>query len=239
MLDHKLLPRLKLSSRKTLTAQIFDFLREQIVVRSIEPGTALYENDLAAHFGVSRQPIHEALTKLNAIALVDILPQKGTFVSKIRVSKLYEICFVRCALETHCTRQAAHCTEGEFAKVIKSLEKNLKQQQDLLSRPNAGECGARFLTLDDDFHRLICSFSKVPLVWETLENVKSNMDRIRYLSLGEFSKPENLIVDHQQILKAISEQEFEQACRLLEQHAYEITHTYKPIMQEHASWFLT
>ena len=93
-MDSNLFPKIKFKQGATLTSQIYDFLRHQIVAKRVVPKTPLSENDLASHFNVSRQPVHEALNKLSLNGLIDIIPQKGTFVSKISVNNLLEICFV-------------------------------------------------------------------------------------------------------------------------------------------------
>lgn len=236
MISKDLLPRMRLSSSRTLSSQIYDFLRKQIIERRIVPGTALSENDLASHFCVSRNPVHEALNKLNAIGLVDILPQKGSFVSKISVNHLFEICFVRCALESQCIRKSVNFSEKKFERICKKLEKNLEQQTALLQKD---EINAKFLALDDAFHSILCQFSETELVWDTIMQVKANMDRIRYLSIGTFSSIDHLLDMHRTIFEAIRERRADEACRLLEEHSYEISHTYVQIMEKYKDWFLT
>ena len=179
--------------------------------------------------------MHEALNKLNSIGLVDVLPQKGSFVSKISVNHLFEICFVRCALESQCIRKSVISPDKKFQKLCQKLEKNLELQTSLLQKE---EISARFLTLDDAFHELICQFSETELVWETIMQVKANMDRIRYLSIGTWSSLDHLVAAHRAIFEAICEKRTEEACSLLEKHTYEISHTYVQIKENNRDWFL-
>ena len=234
-MDRNLFPKIKFKQGATLTSQIYDFLRHQIVAKRVVPKTPLSENDLASHFNVSRQPVHEALNKLSLNGLIDIIPQKGTFVSKISGNNLLEICFVRCAIECQSIRSAAKLDQKSCQKVLAKLIKNLEQQKKWLESDGANE---KFLDLDDNFHKTICEFSKTNLAWNVLENVKANMDRIRYLTIGTISDAKDLIDTHEQILSYILNQDYNGACNLIEKHAFEITKTYKHIISQHEEWFL-
>lgn len=234
-MDKKLLPKLKLSPNRTLSSQIYEFLRHQIVEKTILPGTQLSENDLTAHFDVSRTPVREAINHLSRDGLVEIQPQNGTFVTKISVNKLFEICFMRCAIETEAVRASLTLDEKLFKAIIKKLEKILEQQRKLKDKPHTE---AKFLTLDDEFHHAICDFSQTNLAWEVLQGVKANMDRIRYLSIGTFSTIDDLLAEHEKLLEAILTKDIDTSCKILRQHAYEITKTYKPVMEKNANWFV-
>ncbi len=234
--NRKLLPRLHLTAGKKLSEQIYEFLRMQIVKRQIPPGTALSENELAAHFDVSRNPIREAIGRLRNNHLIEIMPQKGTFVTKISISNLKDICFVRGALETAAVRNIPNLTEKEFSAVIKALDKNMAQQRKQQSCKT--ENSSRFLELDDEFHRIICDLSKTSLSWQMIHSVKANMDRVRYLSLSHVTTVSELSQCHEKIYEAIAARNIEKACELIEKHSYEITRTYKQIMEESSEdWF--
>lgn len=235
VMDRKLFPKIRFKSGLTLTSQIYDFLRHQIVAKRIAPGTSLSENDLAAHFNVSRQPVHEALNKLCVNGLIDIMPQKGTFVSKISVNNLFEICFMRCAIECQSIRKSTCLNKRSFNRICNKLSKCLDQQRKWLANNEPNE---KFLDLDDTFHQTICEFSQTALAWNVLYSVKANMDRIRYLTIGTISEPCELITTHEQILECILNHDIDKSCELIENHSYEITHTYSYIIEQNKEWFL-
>ena len=68
------------------------------------PGAPIDKNAICERLGVSRFPVSEALARLQAEGLVDILPQRGTSVSRIRMSEVAEFMFVRKALESEAVR---------------------------------------------------------------------------------------------------------------------------------------
>ena len=79
-------------------------LREDIVAMALAPGTPLRDAALCERFGTSRTPVREALIRLGEEGLVEILPQSGTFVSRIPVAAIPEA--VTCAASP-CSRSAS------------------------------------------------------------------------------------------------------------------------------------
>ena len=63
--------------------QIYIGLRHRIIRSEIPPGTALSEAEIARRFSISRQPVREAFIKLAEEGLLEVRPQRGTFVRKI------------------------------------------------------------------------------------------------------------------------------------------------------------
>src|SRR5918911_73901 len=80
-------------------AQVYAALRDAIIRAELAPGRQLSENELAAWLGVSRTPIREALVRLRDERLVAIVPQLGTFVSRIEPDAVADAQFVRESLE--------------------------------------------------------------------------------------------------------------------------------------------
>lgn len=244
MLKKPLLPKCKFNADDTIASQLYDFLRRQITESCIEPGTPLTENDLATHFSISRQPVRQALLKLSQDGLIEIIPQRGSFVKKISASNLKGTCFIRCAIECSALMEGAKAPAKVYRNVLDRLSSNMKRQRDLVESFKIGnplespELRARYLRLDDKFHSIICSLSGTDMAWETIQSIKANMDRIRFFSLGEFSEPGNLTADHDKIYSFIREKQFEKAGEILRTHLFEITQTYKPIMKKNTAWFL-
>ena len=113
-------------STTSARVQAYAALREAIVRAELEPGRQLSENELAARLGVSRTPIREALVRLRDERLVEIVPQLGTFVTRISTPAVADAQFIREALECACVRRAAElATEDDVA----ALEDNLRAQE--------------------------------------------------------------------------------------------------------------
>ena len=238
MTDIKL-PKLNVVNETKSYAELaYHVVRNLIVENKLKPDDQLSENDLAQSFGVSRMPVRKALDHLASDGLIRILPKKGSFVEKISVMGLKDICFMRAAVESAAIREIPEMDESTFKQNLQKLERNLKKQEKTLSL-KGDNAGAQFLKLDDEFHKAICYFSGTSMAWETVDSLKANMDRIRYFTfIGKISEINDLISEHSEIYRAISEKKIEEACRLLKNHLYEIGRTYRLVMEKNPEWFL-
>ncbi len=88
-------------------SRVFDSLRQAIVQLRLRPGYLLSEADVARQLGVSRQPVREAFIKLAEIGLVEVKPQRGTFVMLISIRQVQNVRFIREAIEVAVVRKAA------------------------------------------------------------------------------------------------------------------------------------
>ena len=229
------LPKLKRNDKEPMATQVYSYLRELIIENKLPPGSPLSENELAAHFETSRQPVRESLARLKREELIEVFPQKGSFVKKISVKNLKEICFVRDAMECTAVRDAMELDPKSFERVYKKLERNLEQQLKLdLSKKNVHE---HFLRLDDNFHELICSFSQTKIAWDLVQSVKGNLDRVRFFTFAKISRIDTLYKEHQEILECIKNKDAQGACTLLKDHLYTIISTYKYALEENEEWF--
>ncbi|MFS2224553.1 GntR family transcriptional regulator [Pantoea sp. B65] len=219
-----------ITASEPVNQQIYRFLRQDIVTCVIHPGALLSEKEVSSRFNVSRQPVREAFIKLAEAGLVQVLPQRGTFVRKISARRVADGRFIREAVEVAVVRRAA--LEATPA-ALDELEHNLQLQQLAAQRHDS----QAFLLLDDEFHRLIAQSIQCELAWETVENIKAAMDRVRFLTLSEVSPPEKLIEQHRQIYQAIIDRDADAAERALRRHLQEMIFSITPIAEQNSDWF--
>ena len=87
-----------LNRQKLITPQIYHFLQSAIVSVHLIPGAGLKEKEIIERLGVSRTPIREAMLRLEDEGLIEIYPQSGTYVSKIKIETVRESQFIREAM---------------------------------------------------------------------------------------------------------------------------------------------
>lgn len=97
----------KLERPGPLRERVYEALLELITVRSLRPGQHLVESELAGHLGVSRQPVREALQRLNTEGWVDLRPAQGAFVHEPTEAEADQLLSVRTLLEAEAARLAA------------------------------------------------------------------------------------------------------------------------------------
>ncbi|MBV9218776.1 MAG: GntR family transcriptional regulator [Methylobacteriaceae bacterium] len=89
---------------RSLTTIVADRIRDLIITDKLRLGEQLSENALAEQLGVSRTPVREAFLRLETERLVEVRPQRGTFVFRYDATELREICELREVLETGALR---------------------------------------------------------------------------------------------------------------------------------------
>jgi DNA-binding GntR family transcriptional regulator len=90
-----------------LRQAVYDVIAEMIISRELRPGEHLVENELAAQLGVSRQPVREALQRLQSEGWVDLRPALGAFVHVPTEEEADHLLATRSLLETESARLAA------------------------------------------------------------------------------------------------------------------------------------
>ncbi len=219
-----------ITTSEPVNQQIYRYLRKDIVTCVIQPGSLLSEKEVSARFNVSRQPVREAFIKLAEAGLVQVLPQRGTFVRKISAHRVADSRFIREAVEVSVVRRAAL----EIEPVVQiALEHNLQLQKMAAERHDS----QAFLSLDDEFHRLIAESIHCALAWETVENIKAAMDRVRFLTLSEVSPPESLIQHHEEILSALKAHDADAAEAAIRRHLQEMIFSITLIAERNSEWF--
>ncbi|MFJ8310445.1 MULTISPECIES: GntR family transcriptional regulator [unclassified Streptomyces] len=97
----------KLERPGPLRERVYEALLELITTRALRPGRHLVESELAGHLGVSRQPVREALQRLNTEGWVDLRPAQGAFVHEPTEAEADQLLSVRTLLEAEAARLAA------------------------------------------------------------------------------------------------------------------------------------
>lgn len=186
------------ASPEPIARRISKALRQAIVTMRVMPGEMLSEQEIAQHFGVSRQPVREAFIKLAEAGLVRVLPQRGTLVVKISVAAVEDARFVREAIECALTRRAALAIERDRTGLA-PLEALLEAQEEKGVERDA----ERFFQLDEDFHRELAALAGRPSAWRIVEDVKAQMDRVRFLDMSEAQPMTVVIKQHRDVLDAL------------------------------------
>ena len=222
---------IELNISEPVNQQVYRALRRAIITCQVLPGVLLSEKEISSQFNVSRQPVREAFIKLAEAGLVKILPQRGTFVTKISIKKVIDGQFIREAVECAIIKRVA---QGITSADLLLLDKNLAEQIDANKRKDIRS----FLEKDDEFHQIIMNVIDCPMAWETVENIKAMMDRVRYLTLEDISPPQDLVKQHEKIIAALKKHDPEMAALALHEHLSNILQTINILSQQRNDWFV-
>src|SRR5690625_1723243 len=159
------------SEREGSVRQRLDSVLRQAIVRMVlPPGRALSEKELADLFDISRQPVREAFTRLSEVGLIEVRPQRGTYVVGISRQAVLEARFVREAVEVAVAREAA--THGVTGQLLDELSELLERQRRCIG-PNDY---ARFYELDEAFHRGLPFVVGHATAWRDTDGDKAQLD---------------------------------------------------------------
>lgn len=204
-------------ARDQLKAErIYDVLRQRIRDLELAPGAPLRKEELAVAFGMSRAPISEALARLAEEGLVDIFPQHGSFVAKVRAEDVREGLFIRLGLETQAMREVALARDPEL---MARLDANIAAQAEALRRNEL----TRFYELDEGLHALIFGAVGRPRAFHFLESARAQLDRVRRLALPGSGRPEATFDEHRRLVEAIRMGDPEFAAAAMRAHLHEVT----------------
>ncbi|MGQ7843475.1 GntR family transcriptional regulator [Granulosicoccus sp. 3-233] len=211
-----------------LSAQVYRILKQAIVCAELPPGERLSDIDLARELEISRQPIREAFLRLQTDDLLDVRPQRGTYVKRISVTAVKDARFVREAIEADIVTLLAQEAD---AAVVRELEQQLAAQRGVLqSAPQ------QFMKLDDEFHRTLAEGAGKPYAWRVIEGVKTQMDRVRFLSFNHYHV-ERLIHQHALVVEAIANGRSVEAMETMRMHLRGILDSIHEIAGEYPAYF--
>lgn len=203
-------PPFERGRRGDTTERVERLLRAAIVRLDFAPGEFIDKSAVCARLGVSRFPVSEALARLQAEGLVEILPQRGTRAARIKVEEVTEAMLIRRALEAVVAEQAARRLSED---AVGDLRENVERQERALSDGS----GAEFHALDLAFHATLVDSLGLVRIGTVIESSRANVDRVRIL-LSSPTRHAHTLAEHRTILGSIEARDPERARRAMEIH---------------------
>ncbi len=222
--------RVQRSSGGPASRQAYRALRDAIIAVELEPGQRLSENELAERLAVSRTPIREALIRLRDDRFVQIVPQLGTFVTRISTAAVEDAQFIRESLECAAVRLAA--TRSDAADIA-GLSGLVRRQAEVVEHGDY----ERFAVLDDEFHAALCELAGRPVAWELAQRVKGHLNRVRRLSLPQPHYLDEMVAEHRLVLDALDRHDPDAAEETLRHHLRMVLSALPAIRVQHPDYF--
>jgi DNA-binding GntR family transcriptional regulator len=190
----------------------YESLREALISLALPPGAPLSRAALAARFGVSQTPVREAIIRLQAEGLVEVVPQSATRVARIDLASAREASFLRLALELEIVRRLAAEPGGT------GLAGSLGQELDAMRARLAAGDAPGFSAADEAFHAGLYAAAGMPRLRELVRSRSGHLDRLRRLHLPSPGKAEAVLRQHEALAGAILAGDPEAAANHLQQH---------------------
>ncbi len=216
--------------RRTSVDEIFDYLYGEISALRLMPGDKISEADIAAQFGVSRQPVRDAFSRLQNLDFLLIRPQRATEVKRFSSREIEKSRFVRAAVEAEVLRRAAKRCEATGAA---ALEASLAEQRTVIAETNYQKFGA----LDYAFHKTLCQIAGADFAFEVISQEKAKVDRLCLLGLSKEDRMPQLLHDHEEIAAAVTKGDGEAAVAAGMLHLSRLDATIESIATTNADYF--
>ena len=175
------------------------------------PGSPLRQEDLAAEFGVSRIPVREALSKLQAEGLVVVEPNRGAFVARLSVDEVREIFDLRVLLECDALRHA----------IAQHTPRTLRQLAALQAELDAEDDPSLWLATDAAFHEVLYAPSARHKTLEMIAQLRASVTRLYRTHLSPQTRRKGWRDEHHALLKAVSARHEARAVGALTRHLRE------------------
>jgi len=192
------------------TARVHAALREAIVQLDLKPGEFLDKQAIAGRMEVSRFPVGEAMNRLAAEGLVDIIPQSGSRVALIKISDARENMFFRRALEVETVRSIA---SDAPSSLLEQLRSNLRYQKAAIEAQDL----KGFHGFDLSFHAALQDQLGYERVRSATETARLGLDRVRRL-LNTRRRLELTLAEHEAVVAALETRDGEAAARAMHDH---------------------
>ena len=190
-----------------LNDQVYEELRGRVLTRQHAAGAKLSLHELAAELGVSRSPVHHALTRLVAEGLLTVRPRRGYYVSPVTAEALAEGYDVRLALELHAAERTVGRLEPPELQAFRSL----------LEATAAAISHEQWDSANAAFHEYQVDLAGNELLSRFYRELSVNL-MMQVIRGGRVEGHANLVTEHRRIVEAFEADALDAARRAIREH---------------------
>ena len=214
----------------SITSQLTQSLRDELLSGSFKPGQQLRLNQLSAQFDVSLSPLREAMSRLAAEGLLIAQDQRGYQVAPVSLKNHREITSLRVMLEPCALRASLEQGTDEWEVALVAAHHRLQ----LIEKRAAQDASAlvEWETRHREFHLTLIGAGQMPVLTQFCEKLLDFSDRYRRIFLRTRQLDRNIPDEHEAILDAVLKRDQETACRLLTQHIERTAANISTMLQE-------
>ena len=196
-----------LTDQGSLAEQAYRRLEEQLVTLKLAPGELIGEKDLVESAAIGRTPVREAIQRLSAEGLLQVLPRKGLMVTPLRRSDLIQIIETRRVLERLMVVKAAERATPDQRQALRILASHLDA---------AGDDLGVFFRLDHRLDELLEAACNNRYLVKALTAMHSQCRRLWYLHRHKLNLPWSAQL-HGGLARAVADEDGAGAIRALDE----------------------
>lgn len=228
--ENIILEAIEKKASDSIREYVYKVVRKNIISLNLKPGQSVNEKEIGEILNASRTPVREAFIRLVQEELLDVYPQKGTYVSLIDLSHVEEARFMRENLEKATVKLACQHFSKEY---LFQLQSNLNMQQFCVDEKNY----TKIFNLDEEFHKTIFKGCNKTRIYMLIQQMNSHFNRIRILNLASDYHWDEILSHHQEIVEAIKNKDGARAEKVMEKHLKKVIFDQEILKQEYPSYF--
>lgn len=201
----------EVTDKYSLRGRVFQKLRDDILDGRYAQHEELREVAIGEELGVSRTPVREAFRQLELEGLIQIIPNKGAYVTGITADDVKDIYMIRSKLEGLCARWAV---ENITKELIEELEENI-YLSDFHAAKGHHE---QMAELDNRFHEILYEACNSKMLKHLLNDYHQYVLRVRRKTLSNQARSSASINEHRMIMEAIIAKDANKAEQLANMH---------------------
>jgi len=196
------------TSRKALA---YREIKKLILLRDLQQGEKIYENDLAETLKMSRTPIREALMVLEKEQLVENKGRLGFFVRRVKADEISDYFNIRQILEHYSVPLiVANITDAE----IDALEKNVEESETYFA---SGDF-RKFVSCSSHFHELLVKAAHSPILYRAISSLDDISILLRSMASKNRAGMVESLKDHKMIVQIIKEKDSDKLMHVMVEH---------------------
>lgn len=216
---------------ESIAEYVFRVLKASIINLRLPPGCNISEKEIADLLQVSRTPVREAFIKLSQETLLDVLPQKGTYVSLIDPAQVEESKFLRESLEKEVVRAA--CGNSFPPDGLRLLRRHIGLQEKCMQAKDY----LQLFALDESMHGAIFTACSKGRIWGAIQQMNTHYNRVRMLNLTYGYDWPLILEQHKLIVRAIADGDAALGEAAVDVHLNKVIIDLKELQQDFGHYF--
>lgn len=215
---------MKLTRPKSLKEMVADEVRMRIIDGRLRLGAGLSENGLAAELGISKTPVREALLQLKQEGLVEVQPQRGTYVFRLAAEQVVMISELREILEIAAVKMAITRNQAVLTERMERLYAAMREAYE-------ADDPVAYRRLDGEYHETIIELCGNPYIRSAYGQIGFCIQALRSRLSNEAQLNELSIEDHRQMLELVKAREVASLQKLMRAHINQTRQSYLDVLE--------
>ena len=196
---------------RMLSDQVVAFLNRELVLGHMQQGQRINEAELACNLGISRNPIREAIRRLEERGLLVSSPRRGTFVRTFSRTDIDDIFSFRVVVESFAIEAALpHMDDADLDRIAGFVDAMVA----------AADADNEVSLVENDlaFHLEICKLSRNRQTLHAFMNIQAEVQMLITMAEQRFETLHAAAIDHWPVVEALRTRDVTKAVSAIREH---------------------